>query len=241
MTSPPRRATASDVDDVVTILTGAFADDPTWSWVFPDQSLRTEQLSRLWALLVEGAMRYPWVWLTDGATAASVWIPPGGTDLSAEQEAAFEPAVVELMGSQAERVLDAVESFERAHPRDEPHFFLSLLGTHVGHRGRGLGLGLLAANLRDIDATGMPAYLEASNPVRVRGARRLHRARRRSGGRHDVACRQVGQEPGLTGATRRAQSDCGVVGGLPGCKTRASAREGASDGLEAQPLPQLCR
>jgi len=32
-------------------------------------------------------------------------------------------------------------------------------------RARGIGMGLLAGNLRRVDALGMPAYLESTNPV----------------------------------------------------------------------------
>jgi ribosomal protein S18 acetylase RimI-like enzyme len=64
-------------------------------------------------------------------------------------------------------VIHAFELFDRAHPREVPHFYLSLLGTRAEHRGRGYGLGLLAGNLRRIDEAGMPAYLEASNPANV--------------------------------------------------------------------------
>jgi hypothetical protein len=46
-------------------------------------------------------MRYPWVWLTPGNTATAVWIPPNGTDLSEEQEAALEPTIVEMLGADA--------------------------------------------------------------------------------------------------------------------------------------------
>ena len=163
----PRVASPQDRDDVVAILVSAFYDDPTWSWAFPDPSLRAEQHRRLWRLFVEGAMRYPWVWLTPGNTATSVWIPPNGTDLSDEQEAALEPTIVEMLGADASPVIDGFELFDRAHPREVPHFYLSLLGTRAEHRGRGYGLGLLAENLRRIDEAGMPAYLEASNPANV--------------------------------------------------------------------------
>jgi ribosomal protein S18 acetylase RimI-like enzyme len=163
----PRVASSQDRDDVVAILVSAFYDDPTWSWAFPDPSVRTEQHRRLWGLFVDGAMRYPWVWLAPGNTATSVWIPPNGTDLSEEQEAALEPSIVEMLGAGVAPVLEGLDLFDRAHPRDVPHFYLSLLGTRVEHRGRGYGLGLLAANLRRIDEAGMPAYLEASNPANV--------------------------------------------------------------------------
>jgi len=163
----PHVASPQDRDAVVAILVSAFYDDPTWSWAFPDPSLRAEQHRRLWGLFVEGAMRYPWVWLTPGSTATSVWIPPNGTDLSNEQETALEPMLVEMLGADAAPVIHAFELFDRAHPREVPHFYLSLLGTGVEHRGHGYGLGLLAENLRLIDDAGRPAYLEASNPANV--------------------------------------------------------------------------
>ena len=152
---------------MVEILVSAFYDDPTWSWAFPDPSKRAGQHRRLWGLFVEGAIRFPWVWLTRGDTATSVWIPPNETDLSYEQEAALEPLLVEMLGSRASRVLEGVEMFDQAHPRGVPHFFLSLLGTSPEHRGHAYGLRLLAANLRQVDEAGLPSYLEASNPVNV--------------------------------------------------------------------------
>ena len=50
----PRVASPQDRDDVVAILVSAFYDDPTWSWAFPDPSLRAEQHRRLWRLFVGG-------------------------------------------------------------------------------------------------------------------------------------------------------------------------------------------
>ena len=55
--------------------------------------------------------------------------------------------------------------FDAAHPEAEPHHYLSLLATHPDHRGKGLGIGLLAENLRAIDAEGVPAFLESTNPA----------------------------------------------------------------------------
>ena len=163
----PRRAADTDVDAVVALLVAAFHEDPTWAWAFPDPERRPAQYDVLWRFVVEGAMRYRTVWLTDDATATAVWIPPGGTDLSPEQEAEVPDALVAIAGSGADRVLRALEAFEEAHPRGEPHWFLSLLGTSPAHRGRGLGLGLLAANLQMVDEDRAPAYLEVSNPANV--------------------------------------------------------------------------
>jgi len=171
MTEPvelsPRVASPQDSAEVVEILVSAFYDDPTWGWAFPDPSRRAEQHRRWWGLFVDGAVRFPWVWLTQGNTATSVWIPPNETEFSQEQEAAMELLLVELLGPGASRVLQAVEMFDQAHPRGVPHFYLSLLGTHKEHRGHAYGLRLMAENLRLIDDAGMPSYLEASNPANV--------------------------------------------------------------------------
>jgi GNAT superfamily N-acetyltransferase len=53
---------------------------------------------------------------------------------------------------------------EDSHPRDEDHFYLSLLGTYPNSRGKGVGMQLLSHDLDLIDAQHRAAYLESSNP-----------------------------------------------------------------------------
>ena len=162
-----RVATRDEADVVTELIVGAFYEDPTWSWAFPDPDLRRAQHRRFWRAYVDGAMRFPWVWLTANDTAASLWIPPGERELTEAQEEAVERLLEELLGTDAQRVFRAFELFEDKHPRDEPHFYLSLLATDPQQRGRGYGLRLLAAILAAIDAAGVPAYLEARNPANV--------------------------------------------------------------------------
>jgi GNAT superfamily N-acetyltransferase len=95
----------------------------------------------------------------------AVWTPPGKSELSEEAQAKVEPFIAAELGSHAKPVLQVFESFESACPDDRDFYYLSLLGTHPDHRGHGLGMSLLAANLTQIDAEGMPAYLESSNPA----------------------------------------------------------------------------
>jgi GNAT superfamily N-acetyltransferase len=154
-----RLATERDVDGVTATLVAAFEADPLWSWAFPHKGL-----ADLWGLLVRSAMRYSLIRVADDYAAASVWISPGGTELTAEEEASLGPMFEARIGPRAAEVLALFERMERVHPAGPPHYYLSLLGTHPDHRGKGLGMALLAENLAEIDSEGMPAYLESSNP-----------------------------------------------------------------------------
>src|SRR3954462_868021 len=102
-----RVATRDEADVVTELIVGAFYEDPTWSWAFPDPDLRRQQHRRFWRAYVDGAMRFPWVWLTVRNTAASIWIPPGERELTEEQEEAVEHLLEELLGADAQRVFRA--------------------------------------------------------------------------------------------------------------------------------------
>ena len=159
-----RRATVADVPAVVETITQAFHTDPAWSVVFDDPTTRPTLYRELWRLLVEGAMRYDTVWMLDGGEAVSVWLPPGGTELSTAQEAEFEAFAARLPATNQARLTTLVERFEASRPLDRPHHYLSLLATHLDHRGHGFGMRLLAEDLARIDATHEAAYLESTNP-----------------------------------------------------------------------------
>jgi GNAT superfamily N-acetyltransferase len=158
-----RQVTERDADYVTELFTLAFHDDPTWGWAFPDAAKRHEHLRLWWGLCMHSAVPYGWVWMTEDGGAASLWIPPEKPELSEEDEARMEPLLRQLVGSHTDDVLVLLDRFEANHPRDTPHYYLSLLGTHPDHRGQGKGMGLLAANLAQIDEQGFPAYLESSN------------------------------------------------------------------------------
>jgi len=105
--------------------------------------------------------------MTNGGGATSLWIPPGGTEMSPEQEKRLSGLAAGL-GPEEENFQELLKRFDAAHPRSEPHYYLSLLGTHPDHRGHGLGMWLLAHDLAVIDDEHCAAYLESSNPANNR-------------------------------------------------------------------------
>jgi GNAT superfamily N-acetyltransferase len=161
-----RVATEDDLPAVTAVMATAFSRDPVWGpYSFPDDERRVEQLAAFWAPQLRAAMRFPWTMVTPGCEAAAVWIPPGEPEMTPEQEREVEELTVGLVGrAQADVIFDVVARLEAHYPHDRPHFYLSLLGTHDDHRGRGLGMSLLGESLELIDELDMPAYLESTNP-----------------------------------------------------------------------------
>jgi GNAT superfamily N-acetyltransferase len=164
-----RTAGPDDIDVVTTTVTLAFFDDPVWGPAMGGSRTTVAERAVLWRVLVTGAVRYPWSRLLPGGAATSVWIPPGGTELADEHEAMLATALVRILGPAGAAEFDELlERFEATHPRDAPHAYLSLLATHPDHRGRGLGMALLADDLERLDAEHLPAYLESTNPANDR-------------------------------------------------------------------------
>ena len=161
-----RTATLDDLPAVTAVMATAFWADPVWGpYSFPDEATRLDlSAAALWEPFLRAVMRFELTHVTPECGAAAVWVPPGESELTPEQEEEFVASLVGLVGdAQAGVILDAFERLDTAHPHDPPHYYLSLLGTHSDHRGRGLGMGLLASGLEFVDEQGLPAYLESTN------------------------------------------------------------------------------
>jgi GNAT superfamily N-acetyltransferase len=160
-----RPAAIDDIGRVTQTLSLAFLHDPVWGVALARSDGSTDHHAAYWQIYVEGALRYSTVFMTEDASAVSVWIPPGGTDLSDAGEKSIEQLVgATLEPAAAQAIFELWERFAANHTDDEPHAYLSLLATHPDHRGHGIGQRLLAENLARWDAERLPAYLESTNP-----------------------------------------------------------------------------
>lgn len=160
--------TSGDVDAAVDTITQAFKRDPVWSVALAGPRWTDEHLRSYWRLFVEGGLRYGTVHVSPGAMTVSIWIPPGGTELSPELEAAQHQLVADgLEPDQVAALHELWARFEQHHPYGEPHAYLGILATRPDHAGHGYGQAHLAMDLAGWDAAGVPSYLESSNPVNL--------------------------------------------------------------------------
>ena len=163
-----RPATSADVPAVAACLASAFFNDPLWGhWNFPAERTRARQMDEFMRFWAATAVRDPWVWMTDACEAVAVWHPPGEPELTPEQEGELWPLLDRMFGKRAGELRALFDQFDEHHPQDEPHFYLSWWATHRDHAGRGVGTALIRENLAEIDARGLPAFLESTNPVNL--------------------------------------------------------------------------
>ena len=161
-----RVAAAPDVDAVTETIALAFREDPIWGVALAGADGGTDHCRRFWQLYVEGAVRYSTVFMADDASTVAVWLPPGATDLTADQQREVDELIAANLSPERARAYAVLwERFETSHPEGPPHMYLSLLATHPEQRGRGIGQQLLAENLAAFDAEGLAAYLESTNPA----------------------------------------------------------------------------
>jgi len=160
-----RKPTDQDVEAMLETLVLAFANDPLWGgWAFPDRNQAIQQRQAIFGLWLRSALRYPAVRVTQACEAVALWYPPWGSENTEEDERQLISTAKSLLGSHADVFLKGCDLIEASHPQEKPHYYLSLLGTHDNHRGKGLGMTLLQETLALIDAAAMPAYLESTNP-----------------------------------------------------------------------------
>lgn len=154
----------SRIAAITNVVSLAFRADPTWSpFVSPGGNV-TDTTLQYWELFVRSAARYPWTFVSDDWAATSVWIPPGGSELTADEESSFEGFATELFGrDQTAALLKVIDRFDAATPAGA-YAYLSLLAVDPSHAGKGAGMRLLAENLAHTDTLELPTYLESSNP-----------------------------------------------------------------------------
>lgn len=164
-----RIAGPDDIDLVTRTIALAFADDPIWGPAMGGARTTIDEKATIWRLSVTGSVRYPWSSVVGNGAAVSVWLPPGGAELDDASAAALPVLLATLLGhAGAAEFGELAARFEANHPHEVAHAYLSLLATHPDHRGGGIGMALLADDLRRLDALHLPAWLESTNPVNDR-------------------------------------------------------------------------
>jgi GNAT superfamily N-acetyltransferase len=156
-------------DDVVPLAATearAFYDDPLQVWALPDPSTRLDVLTRLFELMIrEASLPLGESYTDDTRSVGALWAPPGRWQVDSATAERLQ-GMSTIVGDRSPWMRRSWEAITGVHP-DEPHFYLSGLGTDPPQQGRGLGSAAIAPVLARCDAEGIPAYLESTKERNV--------------------------------------------------------------------------
>ncbi len=156
-----RQATDADRVALTATIAAAFFDDPVCRWLLPNEERRREILEPVFEVYVDAYLRHGETYVTADGTGAAVWLPPSTELLRAEDEEAFIGAMVEIAGSDVERMWTLDQTFATYHPK-VPHYYLQFLAVAPARQSQGIGSALLRHGLERSDAEGTPVYFEST-------------------------------------------------------------------------------
>ncbi|MCY1144522.1 GNAT family N-acetyltransferase [Actinoplanes sp. Pm04-4] len=174
MTFPPiRPARDEEIPAVGHLISHSFFHLDANAYLVPPLEDRLKVMADFFTLLTEHAQKYGRVDVIDlpdgsGLAATAVWFDY--TKDSPDPEA-YDERLRELAGDYIERFVALDLLFEKHHPH-EAHWHLAFLAVHPDHQHHGLGGELMKRTHDELEAAGVPAYLEATNENNVRLYRR---------------------------------------------------------------------
>jgi len=145
-----------------TVVLG-FAADPMARWVWPDSSEYLRIMPQFVKAFGGRAFENGTAYITEGARAAALWLPPG---VQPDEAAMGAITTDSLRPEIAEDIGPILEGMAEHHPH-EPHWYLPLIAADPNWTGQGLGTLLMKHALRRCDQDGIAAYLESSNPRNI--------------------------------------------------------------------------
>lgn len=147
------------------VLAQAFADDPVWRWLVPDDRLWERGASKVFAVSVRPKVAAETVWVTGDPGAAAVWGAPGAKSSTIRELLAL-PRLASVVRGKSLAGLRYEGAMKQARP-EEPHWYLAILGTRPQDQGKGLGSSVLQPVLDRCNAEGIGAYLESSKEENI--------------------------------------------------------------------------
>jgi GNAT superfamily N-acetyltransferase len=166
-----RAAVRADVPRMAATLAAAYPDYRWTSWALPEDG-RAQRLSR-WAELWGGLVPVlgGTAWVTDDVAAVAAWVGPDAGAPAADLQAVIDRDLPRVFGGRQPVVLASERLGALGRP-DEPHWWLTAVGTRPAARHQGLGTAVLQPVLERCDAERVPAAATVYTTTVVRWLQR---------------------------------------------------------------------
>ena len=168
----------SQIPDASEIAANAFASDPVFSYLMPDDpQLRFKALAWLSNRVMAYCTQYEHIYTTSDLQGIAVWLPPGefSSHLLQQLKMVLQLQLYRLpmkVGwSRLGRWLNVLYTTEIAHQQDMGNsscWYLGMMVVHPARQGQGIGSRLLQPIMRRASDEGLPCYVVTFTEQAVR-------------------------------------------------------------------------
>jgi GNAT superfamily N-acetyltransferase len=163
-----RPASSDDRERILDVLESAFVTEPAFHHFFGVGY--ADHARTFLAFLLDLRLGGGRVWVEEmggEVVSASLWDPPGGPALGADEQEALWRRAADQFGPAIEARLDEYdETVHDLAPRG-PHYYLGIIASDPAARGRGHGAAVLRPGLLAADSAGVETYLETGTEENV--------------------------------------------------------------------------
>ncbi len=156
-------AKAQDRARLIQTALVAFVTDPMVRWISDGAAAFLEATGDFFDAFGGRAFEHGSAWTANDGQAVAMWLPPG---VEPDGEKMLEILQKFAPQERLEDMFVVLGQMEQFHPHEE-HWYLPIIGCDPMYLGQGLGGMLMKTALERVDADGLPAYLESSNPRNV--------------------------------------------------------------------------
>lgn len=148
---------------VLRTITLGFVTDPVARWVWPDPATYFDIQPQFVDAFGGNGFAHGSVFETGCGRAAALWLPP---EVEPDSERMLALAAQSVAPERMDEIGAFMAQMDEFHP-EEPCWYLPMIAADPFATGQGLGAALMKHALARVDETGMPAYLESSNPRNI--------------------------------------------------------------------------
>ena len=148
----------------------AFEDDVLYEWIFPESEGRLAKMIALNDALFPrmGGVNFIEMNTTTECAGVSIWIGPEKWEPPTMRLLGAVPKMLRIVGLRGvSKLMTAMSTIKKHHPKDQPHWYLSGLGTDPDYQRTGVGTALVTPKLEQCDREGLGAYLETQKAINV--------------------------------------------------------------------------
>ncbi|HSG88952.1 MAG TPA: GNAT family N-acetyltransferase [Pseudomonadales bacterium] len=158
-----RTAGVAERDAALATILLAFATDPVARFAAPSPADYLATMNAFAGVMGDAALARGAVFVAPDFAGVAYWHAPGAEP---DEETLGAGIAASVPADRQEELMGLFEAMASHHP-DAPHWYLPQIGVDPSAQGRGVGAALMKHALAHIDAEGLPAYLESSNPRNI--------------------------------------------------------------------------